>query len=95
VQPWLDAQTMSPPMSPPASFQTLGDYLFDLGSPRLQLAREHQCEFLRIAFGFWISELRPLWMAMRCHRAQYPDSDCLLLARVNFQVSWIGGSPSG
>ncbi|MGO1068732.1 hypothetical protein [Lysobacter sp. CA199] len=95
VQPWLDAQTLSPPMSPPASQQTLGDYLFDLGSPRLQLAREHQCEFLRTAFGFWISELRPMWMAMRCHRAQFPDTDCLLLGRVELQIVWSGGSPSG
>lgn len=95
VQPWLDAQAMSPPLSPPASFATLGDYLFDLGSPRLSLAREQQCEFLRTAFRFWVTELRPLWMAMRCHRPQYPDADCVLLARIGFEVVWVGGSPSG
>jgi hypothetical protein len=61
----------------------------------LQLAREHQCEFLRTAFAFWIGELRPLWMAMRCHRAQFPDADCLLLGRVELQIVWSGGSPSG
>lgn len=95
VQPWIDAQNASPPLSPPASAQSLGDYLFDLGSPGLDIAREQQCEFLRVAFGFWISELRPLWMAMRCHGPQYPDSDCVFLASLTMQVSWIGGSPSG
>jgi hypothetical protein len=34
-------------------------------------------------------------MAMRCHRPQYPDGDCVLLARISFEVVWVGGSPSG
>ena len=95
VRPWTDAQTMSPPLSPPASFSSLGDFLFDLGSPTLALGREHQCEFLRTAFRFWVTELRPMWMAMRCHRAEHADLDCVLLARVSFEVTWIGGSPTG
>ncbi len=95
AQPWIDAQTMSPPLSPPASFVSLGDYLFDLGSPTLAIGREQQCDFLRTAFRFWITELRPMWMAMRCHRAEHADLDCVLLARVSFDVTWVGGSPSG
>ncbi len=95
VQPWADAQALSPPLSPPASFTSLGDYLFDLGSPTLAIGREQQCEFLRTAFRFWVTELRPMWMAMRCHRAEHADLDCVLLARVSFDVSWIGGSPTG
>ena len=95
VQPWIDADAASPPLSPPASAQSLGDYLFELGSPGLQVGREQQCEFLRCAFGFWISELRPRWMAMRCHGAQYPDADCVFLASLSLQVGWVGGSPTG
>ena len=95
VRPWTDAQAMSPPLSPPVSFTSLGDYLFDLGSPTLAIGREQQCEFLRTAFRFWVTELRPMWMAMRCHRAEHDDLDCVLLARVSFEVTWIGGSPTG
>lgn len=95
VQPWRDALEASPPLSPPPAFGTLGDYLVDLGSPGLSVDRDRQCEFLRVAFGFWITELRPLWQALRCHRAQHPDTDCVLLAEVNFDVVWVGGSPEG
>lgn len=90
--PWLSA---SPPLSPPASFDTLGDYLFDLAPPGIDLAADQLGSFLRVALRFWVTELRPLWMAMRCHQAQQADIDCLLLARVSFEVSWIGGSPTG
>lgn len=95
VQPWLDAGTASPPLSPPASFSTLGDYLFDLPAPGVVIGRDQLGEFLRVALRFWVTELRPLWMAMRCHQAQAADIDCLLLARVDFEVTWIGGSPTG
>jgi hypothetical protein len=86
---------MSPPVSPPPSFVTLGDYLFDLSPPDLAVARDRLCDFLRVAFRFWVTELRPLWMARRCHRPVYPDQDCVLLARVEFEVVWVGGSPAG
>jgi hypothetical protein len=87
AQPWL--------ASPPASFATLGDYLFDLSPPGLSVARADLGDFLRVALRFWVTELRPLWMAFRCHKAQHADVDCVLLARVSFEVGWIGGSPSG
>jgi len=95
VQAWLDAQAASPPMSPPISFDTLGDYLFDLSPSPIAVARGKICDFLRVAFRFWVTELRPIWMAMRCHRVEQRDVDCLLLARVSFEVTWIGGSPTG
>lgn len=92
--PWLDAASASPPPSPPASFETLGDYLFDL-SPPLAVPRERVRDFIRVALRFWVTELRPLWMAYRCHRPVHPDADCVLLARVALDVEWIGGSPTG
>jgi hypothetical protein len=91
---WLDAQSASPSLSPPASFESLGDYLVDLAVP-IDVARDDVCAFLRVAIRFWVTVLRPLWMAMRCHAAQQRDMDCLLLARVSFDVQWIGGSPTG
>lgn len=94
AEPWLAAAAMSPP-SPPPSFVTLGDYLFDLSPPELAVARDQLCDFLRVAFRFWVTELRPLWMARRCHWPAYPDQDCVLLARAEFEVVWVGGSPSG
>lgn len=95
AQAWLDAHASSPPMSPPASFDTLGDYLFDLSPSPIAIARGRICDFLRVAFRFWVTELRPIWMAMRCHRNQQQDTDCVLLARVSFEVTWVGGSPTG
>ena len=94
AQAWLDAASLSPPMSPPASFSTLGDYLADV-SPALTVGQDQMCEFLRVAFRFWVTELRPLWMARRCHRPMYQDQDCVLLARVEFDVEFVGGSPTG
>jgi hypothetical protein len=67
VKPWSDALAASPPLSPPPSFQTLGDYLFDVTQP-IFVAADRLCDFLRVAFRFWVTELRPLWIALRCHR---------------------------
>jgi hypothetical protein len=94
AQAWLDAASMSPPLSPPASFSTLGDYVVDL-SPAITLAQGRACDFLRLAFRFWVTELRPLWMARRCHREMFKDQDCILLARIEFDVEFFGGSPAG
>ncbi len=94
VQPWFDQQALSPPASPPATVDTLGDFLSDLPSP-LAVGQDQLCAFLRVAFRFWVTELRPLWMAKRCHRAVHRDQDCVLLARIELDVEWIGGSPTG
>jgi hypothetical protein len=95
AQPWFLAEGASPPTSPPPSVDTLGDYLFDLAPPGLFVAADRLCDFLRVAFRFWVTELRPMWMAMRCHRPAEDDVDCVLLARVAFNVQWIGGAPGG
>jgi hypothetical protein len=95
AQAWLDAAAMSPPMSPPASFSTLGDYLVDLSPLNLVIAPGQVCEFLRTAFRFWVTELRPLWMARRCHLPMVKDQDCVLLARLELEVEFVGGSPTG
>jgi hypothetical protein len=95
AQPWFDAVAMSPPVSPPASFETLGDYLIDLPSPGIAVDEDQLCAFLRVAFRFWVTELRPLWMAYRCHLPRHGDTDCVLLARATFPVTFVGGSPVG
>jgi len=94
VQSWTAALNASPPVSPPITAQTLGDYLFDI-SPPIELQAPDLCAFLRVALRFWVTELRPMWMARRCHRAQFGDSDCVLLANIAFDVVWSGGSPAG
>jgi hypothetical protein len=95
AQAWLDAAAMSPPLSPPPSFSTLGDYLVDLPPLNLTIRQDQVCDFLRVAFRFWVTELRPLWSASRCHRRMMQDQDCVLLARVEFEVAFVGGSPTG
>jgi hypothetical protein len=86
--PWLE-QT-----SPPATFETLSDYLFDL-SPAVDVDADDLCDFLRVAFRFWVTELRPLWQAARCRQPPSAEHDCVLLARVDVDIEWIGGSPTG
>lgn len=95
AQPWLDAAAMSPPLSPPVSITTLGDYLSTLSPPTISVAQDQVCAFLRVAFRFWVTELRPLWMARRCHAATVKEQDCVLLARLDFEVEFVGGSPIG
>lgn len=95
AQPWFGAQSASPPLSPPASFSSLGDYLFDVSPPGIDVAQHRRGAFLRVAQRFWVTELRPLWMAVRCQQAQQADADCVLLARVELDVTWVGGSPTG
>jgi hypothetical protein len=91
---WFDAKNASPPLSPPASIDTLGDFLVDLPTP-LSVPLGELRAFLQLAFRFWVTELRPMWMARRCHTPVNKDQDCVLLARVEVPVEWVGGSPSG
>jgi len=95
VRPWFDAINASPPPSSPPGFSTLGDYLF--GSPPLSLtvAPSSLTEFLRVAFRFWVTELRPLWMTRKCGAIPGVDDDCVLLARLEIPIIWVGGSPTG
>lgn len=95
AQTWFDAMKASPPLSPPASIATLGDFLADLSPPGLSVSGGQLGAFLRVAFRFWVTELRPMWMARRCHAPVNRDQDCVLLARVELPVVWVGGSPTG
>jgi hypothetical protein len=94
VQAWRNAMEASPPLSPPASVETLGDYLVDLPT-RLNVPLDQLRAFLQVAFRFWVTELRPMWMVRRCHAPINKDQDCVLLARVAVPVEWVGGSPTG
>ena len=94
VQAWLDAMAASPPLSPPASVATLGDFLIDLSTP-LSVPIDQLRAFLQVAFRFWVTELRPMWTARRCHAPADKSQDCVLLARLELPVEWVGGSPSG
>lgn len=93
AQTWFDAKNASPPLSPPASIDTLGDFLVDLPA-RLAVPLGQLREFLQVGFRFWVTELRPMWMARRCHTPVNKDQDCVLLARIELPVEWVGGSPS-
>jgi len=95
AQPWFTALNASPPLSPPASFATLGDYMFGSPPPDLAIAPDQLGHFLRVAFRFWVEDLRPLWMTRMCGTAAKPDDDCVLLAELDVPLVWVGGSPSG
>lgn len=95
AQPWFDALSASPPSSPPASFATLGDYMFSSPPPSLAIGTDQLGHFLRVAFRFWVEDLRPLWMTRICGAAAKPDDDCVLLAQLHVPVVWVGGVPTG
>jgi hypothetical protein len=90
AQSWLEPSSPSPP--PPG-----GDMVSPLPAlaPPVEVEADRLCDFLRVAFRFWVTELRPVWMAKRCHRVVERDVDCVLLARIELDVEWIGGSPRG
>ena len=91
AQPWFDTLNGSPPLSPPANFAKLGDYLFDSPPTTLSVARTHLDDFLRVAFRFWVTDLRPFWMTQICGDAHAPESDCLFLARLDTPIVQIDG----
>ena len=95
AKPWFDAAAASPPLSPPASFATLGDYLFASPPAGLSVGRGHLCDFLRVAFRFWATELRAFWTTRLCGAPAAADEDCLLLARLGVPIVWVGGTPNG
>ncbi len=104
VVAWLDAmrraarETLdaSPPVAPPDPFDGSGEMMLDLSPPGITVSRDQFGELLQSALRFWVTELRPERMARRCHRAKHrDDEDCVLLARVELEVLWAGGSPTG
>jgi hypothetical protein len=91
AKPWLDAAAASPP----TSTTSLTDFMFDSPPPSIAVPESEIPQFLRVAFRFWVTELRPLWSAYGCAEIPKPDSDCLLLAQISVPVIWAGGVPAG
>jgi hypothetical protein len=90
AQPWFDAFASSPPASPPVS---LSDFLYGSPPPSLEIESDQLSMLLRVALRFWVTELRPMWMACCCACAgsEPAEDDCLLLARVDVPVIQIAG----
>lgn len=95
VQPWLDAESASPPLTSPPTFASLGDYLFDSPPTTLVLAHHDLPAFMRVALRFWVTVLRPFWMNRICGVSAAVDDDCILLGRFEVPIAWIGGIPTG
>lgn len=92
VQPWIAAFEASPPASPPG---VPADFLTDVSPPVLTIGRSELCAFLRVALRIWVTEMRPWWMAQKCADPANPDDSCVMLARVDVPIIWVGGSPTG
>lgn len=92
AQPWLQpaSGTSSPPGASPSD-----DVMPELLPLGITVAPDQMGAFTRVALRFWVTELRPLWAARRCHVVMAEDQDCVLLARIELDVAWIGGSPAG
>jgi hypothetical protein len=92
VQPWTDAFTASPALSPPGA---PADFLTDVSPPVITIGRTEVCAFLRVALRLWVTEMRPFWMAQKCAETPDPTDACVMLARVDVPITWVGGSPTG
>ena len=51
--------------------------------------------FQRVAFRFWVTVLRPFWMAQICGGKSGVDDNCILLGSFEVPIVWVGGSPTG
>lgn len=84
AHPWL-----SPPASPPSS--PPGDFMFDSSPPgSLHIDPADSCEYLRVAFRLWVTELRPKWIARwhGCAATHFGSDDaseeeCVLVAALD------------
>lgn len=92
VQPWIAAFEASPPASPPG---VPADFLTDVSPPALTIGRSELCAFLRVALRIWVTEMRPWWMAQKCADPSNPEDACVMLARIDVPIVWVGGSPTG
>jgi len=89
AKPWLDAAKASPP---PATLPKLTDFMFGSPPSTLSIASTDLAAFLRVAFRFWVTDLRPQWMGRMCGAMAGADDDCVLLARLEMPVI-LAGSP--
>ena len=65
------------------------DFLYGSPPPALFIPRSEVCEWLRAAFGLWVTELRPLWqseVSARGRTSQTDYEECLLLSEVDIPV---------
>ncbi|MGZ8157272.1 MAG: hypothetical protein ACXWT1_04505 [Methylobacter sp.] len=86
----FDRHNSSPPTSPP----TLDDYMFGSPPSSLEIAEADLGAFLKVAFRFWVTDLRPLWKNYLCSENAKADDNCLLLARLEIPIV-LAGSPTG
>jgi len=93
AEPWLHPPRSSPPVSPPSN--EVPDLV--LGSPpaSLRIHPDDRCELLRAAFRFWVTELRPAWLAVccGCAGAGTATEDCVLLAKLDVPLIATSSSP--
>ena len=82
------------PSEPPAQeLPSPIDFLYGSPPSTLFIPRSQVCEWLRAAFGLWVTELRPLWQSAASVRgctSQTDYEDCLLLADVDVPVLRFG-----
>ena len=66
------------------------DFLYGSPPSTLFIPRSQVCEWLRAAFGLWVTELRPLWQSAAsaggCTSGTGHYQECLLLAEVDVPV---------
>jgi len=82
--PQLSSPPTSPPTSPP-------DYM--IGSPpdSVVIPRVAACDYLRLAFLIWTTELRPLWLGINQTCAgEPPDEEYVLLAELDIGLTAAG-----
>lgn len=84
--PWLKPPAPSAG-SPPSN--VVPDLVLATPPVSLRIPPDQSCEMLRAAFRFWVTELRPAWLAMCCGCAGAADmgDDCVLLARLDVPVT--------
>jgi hypothetical protein len=66
------------------------DFLYGSPPPTLFIPRSEVCEWLRAAFGLWVTELRPLWQsaasACGCTSRTSQNEGCILLVELGLPV---------
>jgi len=72
----------SPPGSPPSP----PDFLYDSPPVGLAIPGSQACEYLRLAFKTWATELRPLWSGRGEACGSAPNEKCVLLAALHIPV---------
>jgi hypothetical protein len=66
------------------------DFLYGSPPSTLFIPRSEVCEWLRAAFGLWVTELRPLWQSVAsacgCTSGTGQNEGCILLAELGLPV---------